>query len=162
MARRQKRFTITDGTPETNRDHGKTFILSELPADQAERWAIRCLLAFANAGVKIPEAQLMSGLEGLNDVTTSLMVQGVRSLAYLQYTDAKPLLDEMLTCIRFAPDNAPMPLSPEMTLTQVEEVKTLMTLRYEVLVLHLGFSPAAVLSPLTPSPTSPSASPSAA
>jgi hypothetical protein len=100
MARRSKRFTITDGTPETNRDHGKTFVLSELPADQAERWAIRCLLAFANAGRANPRgAQLMSGLEGMKDVTTSLMVQGVRSLAYLQYSDAKPLLAEMLACV---------------------------------------------------------------
>ncbi len=149
MARRSKVVTIEA----EGRDKGKQFLLTEMSADAAERWAIRCLLAFANAGAKIPEAQLMSGLEGMQATANALLIQGVRSLAGLSYRDAEPLLAEMLACVAFKPGNDAIPtMSGASMLTQIEEVKTLLTLRYEVLGLHLGFSPADVLSNLTGSP----------
>lgn len=124
-----------------------------MPADQAERWAIRCLLAFANAGAKLPEKQLMAGLEGVKDWELALATQGIRSLAGLRYEDAKPLLDEMLTTISFlAPGAGDITLGIEATLSQIEEVRTLLTLRYEALELHLGFSMADALSKSTASP----------
>lgn len=142
MARRSKVVTINTGSPETNRDHGKTFRITEMPADRAERWAIRCLFAFANAGAKIPEAQLMSGLEGMQATYQSLMIQGIRSLAGMRFEDAEPLLADMMSCVRYqAPQAASdFEFSIEATLAQIEEVKTLLTLRYAVLELHLGFS----------------------
>lgn len=154
MARRSKRVTITEGTPDTNRDHGKTFLITEMSADAAERWAIQCLLAFANAGAKIPEATLMAGLEGMQQSWHALAIQGIRSLAGLRYEDAAPLLAQMMECVRFAPQSGdgPANLSLAATLTQIEEVKTLLTLRYEVLQLHLGFSLADALSNSTRSP----------
>lgn len=153
MARRSKVVTITAGTPETNRDHGKQFLIREMPADQAERWAIRMLLAFANAGAKMPEAQLMSGLEHMAASYQALMIQGIRSLAGMRYDDIAALLAEMLGCVTFRPSQAgAVELSIESTLSQIEEVKTLLTLRYEVLSLHLGFSLADALSNSTASP----------
>jgi hypothetical protein len=154
VARRSKVVTITAGSPDTNRDHGKQFLIREMPADQAERWAIRCLFAFANAGAKIPESQLMSGLEGMQASYQALMIQGIRSLAGMRYEDAAPLLADMLACVTFkAPQGSgDIELSIEATLTQIEEVKTLLTLRYEVLQLHLGFSLADALSNSTASP----------
>ena len=52
MARRQVAVTISDPK---SRDNGKTFRVTEMSADRAERWAIRCLLALANAGAKVPD-----------------------------------------------------------------------------------------------------------
>lgn len=160
MARRSKVVTIDAGTRETNRDFGKRFQINEMSADAAERWAIRCLLAFANAGAKIPEEKLMQGLEGMQATANALLIQGVRSLAGLAYRDAEPLLAEMLACVEFKPGSDSIPnLSGATMLTQIEEVKTLLTLRYEVLQLHLGFSPGEALSNLTGSPTPAPASP---
>ena len=51
MARKTKRVTITA----EGRDKGKTFLITELPADQAERWAIRALLALIQSGAVISE-----------------------------------------------------------------------------------------------------------
>lgn len=124
-----------------------------MSADAAERWAIRVLLAFANAGAKMPDAALMGGLEHMAASYQSLMIQGIRSLAGMRYDDVEPLLTQMLGCVTFKPQQAGMvELSLESTLSQIEEVKTLLTLRYEVLELHLGFSLADALSNSTASP----------
>lgn len=156
MARRSKVVTIEA----EGRDKGKQFRITEMPADAAERWAIRCLLAFANAGAKIPEEKLMRGLEGMQATANSLLIQGVRSLAGLAYRDAEALLAEMLACVAFKPGNDSIPeMAGTSMMSQIEEVKTLLTLRYEVLELHLGFSPGAALSNLTGSPTPATASP---
>jgi hypothetical protein len=153
VARRSKVVTITEGSPATNRDHGKQFLIREMSADAAERWAIQCLLAFANAGAKLPESQLMSGLEHMAASYQALMIQGIRSLAGMRYADVEPLLAQMLACVTFKPQTAaPIDMSLESTLSQIEEVKTLLTLRYEVLSLHLGFSLADALSNSTASP----------
>lgn len=153
MARRSKVVTITAGSPETNRDHGKQFLIREMSADAAERWAIRTLLAFANAGAKLPDSQLMSGLEHMAASYQALMIQGIRSLAGMRFEDVEPLLAQMMSCVTFKPATAgSVDLSTESTLSQIEEVKTLLTLRYEVLSLHLGFSLADALSNSTASP----------
>ena len=57
MARRTETFTATYG-----RDAGKSFTLTEMPADQAERWAIRALLALAGAGVDRPDGAADAGV----------------------------------------------------------------------------------------------------
>jgi hypothetical protein len=153
VARRSKVVTIDWGTPETNRDHGKQFLIREMSADAAERWAIRVLLAFANAGAKLPDSQLMSGLEHMAASYQALMIQGIRSLAGMRYEDVEPLLAQMLACVTFKPPQAgPVDLSTESTMSQIEEVKTILRLRYEVLELHLGFSLADALSNSTASP----------
>ena len=51
MPRRTKTYVIAD----ENRDKGKMFLLTEMPALQAEKWAIRAFLALAKAGLVIPD-----------------------------------------------------------------------------------------------------------
>lgn len=144
MARRTALVTINDPK---SRDNGKTFRVTEMSADRAERWAIRCLLAFANAGARLPDGVLESGMAGIQATIPGLLIQGLRSLAGLQYDDAAPLLDEMLGCAEFrAPGtDTYFPLIGS-GMTQVEEVSTLWKIRYAVLEAHLGFSLADALS----------------
>lgn len=153
MARRTKLWTST-----FDRDAGKTFLLTEMSADKAERWAIRMVMALANAKVEIPEGSLQAGMSGL----AAILTHGVRSLAGLKYEAVSDLLDEMMTCVQFKPQG-PSPGSPELPPQQlfadpncqIEEVKTRLWLRMEVLELHLGFSLAALASstPATSGPT---------
>jgi hypothetical protein len=144
MARRTALITISDPK---SRDHGKTFRVTEMAADVAERWAIRCLLAFANAGARLPDGVLESGMAGIQATLPGLLIQGLRSLAGLQYDDAAPLLDDMLGCVDFKTpgQDSYFPLRGS-GMTQVEEVSTLLKLRYEVLQVHLNFSLADALS----------------
>jgi hypothetical protein len=147
MGRRTKTVTITTGTPDTNRDYNRRYLITEMSADKAERWAFRMLLALANASAKMPEDQLMSGLSGLNVTIPQLLVQGIRSLAGLRFEDAEPLLADMMACVQFVPPGMEqgVPLAAG-DASQIEEVSTRLALRYEVLQLHLGFSLADALS----------------
>jgi len=105
MARRTRVVTITA----EGRDKGKSFSLKEMPADQAERWAIRALLALAAAGAKLPDGALDAGIAGVaaveaaNGGVAALLVGGLKSLAGLDYSVIAPLLDEMMACIQYVP-----------------------------------------------------------
>jgi len=62
MARKTCRVTIdADG-----RDKGKTFILTELPALDIERWTVRLVLALGKNGVNLPNTSQVIKVE---DVT---------------------------------------------------------------------------------------------
>lgn len=130
MARKTKELTITA----EGRDAGKVFKLTEMSADQAERWATRAFFAMANAGVELPDNVAEQGMAGL-------AVVALTGISKLAYEVAEPLLAEMLTCVKYvhAPGQAAQTImSGEMC--QIEEVKTFMQLRLEVLELHTGFS----------------------
>ena len=139
MARRTKIFTVVSEDPE-NRDKGKNFLLTEMSAVQAEKWAARALLALLKSGIELPENAASAGLAGVAAV-------GIKAFGSISWDLAEPLLDEMMTCVRFIPPAKgvePMDLLPDM----IEEVTTLLAIRKELLELHLGFSLAAKLSTL--------------
>src|SRR5271168_5123561 len=116
MGRRVQAIKIeTEG-----RDKGKEFILTEMPCEQGERWALRALLALTNTGAAVPEEALSAGMAGLAAV-------GVQALGMLQAERVQPLLDELWpTCVRIVPPNEklmPQEIIPGMN-SQIEEVKT--------------------------------------
>lgn len=136
MARKIKTVRIT----EEGRDKGKTFFITEMPTTKAEKWAMRAFLAMARSGIDIPDEITKAGLAGL--ATFAL-----RAVAGLNFVEAEPLMDEMMHCVQLQPD----PLHPEVLRAlipdDIDEVKTLFTLRKEVMELHTGFSvPAAPLT----------------
>lgn len=144
MARRSATVVISDPN---SRDNGKSFRVTEMSADAAERWAIRLLLVFARASTKMPEEYAASGMAGLEASIPGLLVQGLQSLGGIDYSDAAPLLDEMMGCVDFRGPGTDTYFSLRGTgMTQVEEVSTLLKLRYEVLQVHVNFSLADALS----------------
>lgn len=148
MARKTNTITIAeyekdkDGKATTvlkqdYRDNGKTFLITEMPSDQGERWAIRALLALSNAGVNLPDGALQSGFAGFASV-------GLEALGKLDYLVVEPLLDEMFDCVQFVAG----PGIPARALINgpggdIEEIKTRVMLRMEVFKLHINFSTAA-------------------
>jgi hypothetical protein len=131
MARKTLRVTITD----EGRDKGKTFVLTELPADQAERWFIRALLGLAQSGADISPEQMAGG-------AAAFAALGVQALGGIAWPTLEPLLDEMFECVQCIP---PDPRYPAQAIipganSQIEEVKTRFALRVAVLELHIGFS----------------------
>lgn len=133
------------------RDKGKSFLIIEKSAYDAEKWATRALLALSQAGVEVGEDAMQSGALGI-------LVAGMEAFKVLPYDLAEPLLEEMLTCISFVPDpdkinaDTGRPLSRGLRTDDdagdIQEVATLLKLRSEVLDLHLGFSVTAALSSL--------------
>lgn len=129
--RKEKDIKIT----EENRDKGKLFRVTEMPAERAEDWALRLFLGLARSGFEIPDEVQQMGMRGL-------AVIGLKALGGLEYGDAKVLMDEMMECVSIVRDQqhpqSASPLLPE----DIEEVSTRFELRKEVFELHTGFSTA--------------------
>lgn len=156
MGRRTRVVTVTaDG-----RDKGKSFLLTEMPADQGEWWATRALIVMGNAGVDLPANALGSAMAGLaaaeasKGTASALFLVGLRMLPGVAPQALKPLLDEMMTCVAYQPPGQGLPAQSLMVgpYCEIEEISTRLQLRAEILELHLGFSLAGVASILGTTP----------
>lgn len=130
MARKTTNFTATEG-----RDAGKRFLITEMSAARSEDWAARALFAVMGAGVQIPDEVLSMGMAGVAAI-------GLKSITKVPFEQAKPLLDEMMTCVQFAYGDGGG--ARALIDDDTEEVSTRLRLRKVVLDLHLeGFFGAA-------------------
>lgn len=132
MARKVTNFTVTD----EGRDKGKTFVITEMSADQLEAWAARALLLLMGSGAEVPEDAATMGVAGLVSV-------GFKALSGLRFEVVAPLLEEMMECVQAMPDpsrpHVLTPLFPE----SIEEVMTRFQLRKAWWELHTSFLAAA-------------------
>lgn len=126
------RKTQTVTIDREGRDQGKTFLITEMPAVQAERWAMRAFFAMANAGVDLPDDVADAGMAALASF-------GLRALGAIRWEDAEPLLDEMMGCVAFVPDRAKPEQTRKLMDEDIEEVSTRLELRRAVWELHTGF-----------------------
>lgn len=134
------RKTVTVTIDEAGRDKDKIFIVTEMSAWDAEDWAAQVIFAAMNAGVEIPDDVAHAGLSGLASI-------GIEALTKIPYQHAKPLLDAMMTCVQIQPSaGVTRPLIED----DIEEVKTLLRLRKEVVALHI--EPFTQDAPLTSAP----------
>lgn len=127
MARKQITYTAQDG-----RDKGKKFIITEMGARPAHKWATRALFALIGGGVEIPDSVSDMGMAGLAEV-------GMQSLNGISAEKAEPLLDELLTCVTVMPDQNRPEVVRALFDEDVEEPVTYFKLQKEVLMLHLDF-----------------------
>lgn len=136
MARRTKTVTITS----EGRDRGKSFIVTEMPADQGERWAYRTLLALSRGGFELPPGIFEAGMAGLAAIVPYLVVIGFRSLHAARWEELEVLLDEMMPCVKYQPPVAGLEAQELISgaNSQIEEIKTRVELRKEVLMLHIN------------------------
>ena len=119
-----------DWTATARRDAGKKFRITEMPSWQAEKWALRAFMALARSGVDVPEDVQELGLAGLAQL-------GLKALAGASFEEAEPLLDEMMTCVKFVSSAGhERDLLPD----EIEEVATRLQLRGEIFKLHTDFS----------------------
>lgn len=155
MSRKTKIIQINDD----GRDFGKAFVLTEMPAMRAEKWAQRAFFALSNANYQIPESVVQLGMLGV-------LYVGLNALANASFSDFEPLMDEMMTCVQWINPQNPDILPRRLIETDIEEVETILRLRREVLELHLGFTMAeglsrlraSAMSSLKTTPTSPGSS----
>jgi hypothetical protein len=130
MARKTLTYTVTD----EGRDKGKVFILTEMAASQAERWALRALSALAASGVDVPDDIATAGLAGVARL-------GVQAFGGLPWEKAEPLIEEMFKCISILPDPAKPGVTRILIEDDIEEVTTRLKLRIELFKLHMSFFP---------------------
>lgn len=161
MARRIVKVQISDD----NRDKGRTYVLREMSSDAGEWWAIRSLIVMGNAGVSLPNGIQESGMHGLaymehtKGLASALFAIGLKMLPGVDAHALKPLLDEMMACVKYKPPgNLPEQDLHEGDMCQIEEITTRLKLRAELLELHLGFSLAGAASTTDTTPSAPPAS----
>jgi hypothetical protein len=128
MARRTKVVTIDN---ENGRDHGKTFLITEMSADAAEWWAIRALQGIVGAN---PDIDIDIFTAPLSRIAGFAFV----GLAKIPADQLKPLMDEMKTCISvLLPDGR---TNRALLSGDVEDIMTWVELRKEVFEVLTGFS----------------------
>jgi hypothetical protein len=132
MARKSITYTVAD----EGRDQGKVFVLTEMPASRAERWALRAFQALAKAGVELPDNIAQMGMAGIALV-------GIKALSHTPWEEAEPLLAEMFECVQRQPNPKNPAVVRALVEDDVEEVATRLKLRAEVLKLHTDFLPPA-------------------
>lgn len=135
MARNTVTYTVTDA----NRDNGKTFLITEMSAAQAEAWAMRAILALMDGKIDLPEGVELEGMAGIAKI-------GIKALAGLRWEVAEPLMKEMFDCIQIIPDPSRPQIVRPLIEQDIEEIMTRVKLRGEVWALHTGFSVTAALS----------------
>jgi hypothetical protein len=134
------RKTLTYTVTDEGRDQGKAYLLTEMPADAAEKWAIRALLAVGRAGIDLPPGIEHEGL-------ATIARLGLEALMRIDFHDAEPLLDEMMACVQIQPNPADARVVRALVIGDIEEIGTIIALRRAVFRLHTGFWPA--VSPST-------------
>lgn len=139
MARKVTRVTIS----REGRDKGKVYVLTEMPASKAERWAARALLTLTNAGAELPDDILTAGMAGV--VTMS-----IQALTRLPFDQIEPLMTEMFECVQICPDPRNSEVVRDLIEDDIEEVTTRLMLRRGILELHVGFSLPGVQSKSAP------------
>lgn len=126
------RKTSTYTETADNRDKGKIFKLEEMSADQAEAWALKAFFAIMNAGIELPDEVADLGFAGI-------ATAGLKALGKVDYETARPLLDEMMTCVQIIPDPAKPNVARALFPGDIEEVATKLKLRKAVFDLHVAF-----------------------
>lgn len=129
MARKVIEYTVKD----EGRDQNKVFVITEMPARQAMKWATRALVALVHAGVSVPDEIVGSGLAGI-------AAAGFGQLSNLKFADIDPLMDELLSCVQYRSDPVKNPtFTRPLFEDAVEEVSTYFQLQKAAFDLHTGF-----------------------
>lgn len=130
MARKTKEVIIPADDP--GRDKGKTFIITEMSAWDAEAWGEQAYGAMVRAGLK-PQPGILTGM-------AAVATYGVSAFLAAPWAEVRPLLAEMIDkCVKIKEPAIIRALTPD----DVEEVPTLLRLREEAVKLHTDFSVAA-------------------
>lgn len=151
MARRTIKVTIPGVRSENagERDNGKIFTITEMPADQAERWCLK-------ARILISEAMGIATAEPANAGEAAALAKIGIDFGNLRIWRAlaDPSLDEVWAYIEYqhAPRQPPTPIVDGEN-SPIEEIDTRLKLRAEALALNLGFSRGAARPSSTDSPT---------
>lgn len=144
MARKTKTVVIESG-----RDNGKSFLVTEMPVTKADKWANTALLAMMRGGVDVGGVNfdligntLMPSDAPKIDVSGGMLELARISIAGLgNVTEAvgQSLLDQLIEdCVQVVPTGGAA--RPMLSIDdEIEDLKTLWTLRKEAFILHIDF-----------------------
>lgn len=122
---------VTIAAAEDNRDSGKKFLLTEMPALKAEKWARHAASAVNRSDLDVREEIKQLGMLGF-------YLAGFQALAGGDVDQVDVLMDQMLPQIQIIEPKVTRALTPDGG--DIEEITTIILLRKELLELHMGFT----------------------
>lgn len=142
MARRTATITVT----QAGRDQGKVFLITEMSAVAAERWAVRCFLALAKSGAEVPPEIEQAGFAGLASLGAgNIAVMLLKMIGGLDHATAIQLLDDLMSCVQAIPEPSKPQVVRALVEDDTEEIATRFLLRQEAFKVHVDFSVVASL-----------------
>lgn len=118
-----------------HRDAGKVIRITEMPALQAERWAIRAFIALKGTAGSIPHNYADLGMVGV-----AILGLNAFFAADVDYEKLAPLLDEMMTCAKMVRDPSHPEAATAILPSDLLDYQTITWLRGEIIGLHTNFS----------------------
>ena len=118
------------------RAEGNTFVVSQMPLIQGDRWANRVALALCKSGVDVSGLPAGDGFKGMLDMA-NLMNIAIKALGGISNETAQSLLDELMSTVKLKlQDGSTRNVILETDITSIE---TLWKLRIAAIKINLDF-----------------------
>ena len=115
---------------------GNTFVVSQMPLIQGDRWANRVALALCKSGVDVSGLPSGDGFKGMLDMA-NLMNIAIKALGGIDDETAQGLLDELMSTVKLKlQDGSTRSVILESDITSIE---TLWKLRIAAIKINLDF-----------------------
>ena len=121
-------YTVSD----EGRDTGKKFKITEMPAFQAHKFALKAFSKAVRAGMNTPKGAESSGMMALAKAGYSILVA-------MPFELSEELFDELFACVQVV-TSANIVRSVDSS--DIEEIQTILKLNKAVYELHVDFFPA--------------------
>lgn len=126
-------YSITSG-----RDKGKNFLITEMPAIQADEWAHRLIEQAANSGVNLKNVDVLNldtkSMSGMIEIGAAIF----SILGRIPYETSRDMKFELLNrCVKIVPTGG----QPRQCLweQEIEDFQNFTLLAAEALKVHIGF-----------------------
>lgn len=126
-------YSITSG-----RDKGKNFLITEMPAIQADEWAHRLIEQAANSGVNLKNVDVLNldtkSMSGMIEIGAAIF----SILGRIPYETSRDMKFELLNrCVQIVPTGG----QPRQCLweQEIEDFQNFTLLAAEALKVHIGF-----------------------
>src|SRR5262249_11078010 len=113
------------------RDNGKRFLITEMSAFDAERWASRVTIALAPRLSREVSPEVAAEVE--DNPGMGSMGRIFALLGGISFPELEPFLDAIMDCIQIIPEGAPMPRALRHDWDDIEEPETITLLKWEAM-----------------------------
>jgi len=127
------RKVVTYKVESDDRDEGKVFVITEMPATQGQRWALRAFLALARNGVEVPDNVKQLGMAGM-------VKMGFEAIGRLPFEEADSLMNILMGCVQCMPDASRPNVVRALVESDIDEIATRFKLCAEAFKVHVDFS----------------------
>lgn len=138
MARKILEVVIDGG-----RDNGKKFVITEMAAIPAAKWAFRAFLAISRSGTSAIKEALNFDFEDADWQSKATLCEiaslGIGIFGAMNFAESEPLIDDLFNCIKIMPDPKVPLVTRHLIEDDIEDPTTYLRLQKDAFMLHIDF-----------------------